>query len=151
MNDQPTKPARKAPPPLSDFPSRTTDIIRYGDLDPQGHVNNAVFATYFETGRVNMFRRPDLGIGVSGSTLILARTEIDFLRELRWPGTVEIGTGIAAFGRSSFTVRQAIFRDGECAATGQATMVQFDLATRRPRPLDEGLVERLRPFMMRNQ
>jgi acyl-CoA thioester hydrolase len=148
LNDRTAKPARKPPPRLGDFPSRTTDIIRYGDLDAQGHVNNAVFATYFETGRVNMFRLPDLGIGVTGSTLILARAEIDFLRELLWPGTVEVGTGVAAFGRSSFTVAQAIFRDGECAATGRATMVQFDLATRRPRVLDEGLVQRLGQFMM---
>jgi acyl-CoA thioester hydrolase len=151
VNDQAAKPGRKPPPQLVDFPSRTTDIIRYGDLDAQGHVNNAVFATYFETGRVNMFRLRDLGIGVTGSTLILARTEIDFLRELHWPGTIEIGTGVTEFGRSSFTVAQAIFRDGECAAAGRATMVQFDLATRRPRPLDEGLVQRLSQFKMRDQ
>ena len=39
------------------------------------------------------------------------------MKELRWPGTVEIGTGIAEFGRSSFKVAQAIFHDGVCAAT----------------------------------
>jgi acyl-CoA thioesterase FadM len=44
---------------------------------------------------------------------------------------------------------QAIFRDGECAATGRATMVFFDTATRRPRPLDEGLVQRLSKYLMK--
>ena len=53
----PTQPARRRPTPrLDDYPHRVNDIIRYGDLDPQGHVNNAVFATYFESGRVAMFR-----------------------------------------------------------------------------------------------
>ena len=36
------------------FPFRTRDKLRYGDTDRQGHVNNAVFATFLETGRVDM-------------------------------------------------------------------------------------------------
>lgn len=150
MNDQPAKPVRKPPPKLEDFPSRVADVIRYGDLDPQGHVNNAVFATFFESGRVNMFRLPDLGIGVQGASLVLARTEIDFRRELRWPGTVEVGTGIEAFSRSSFTVQQAIFNNGSCAATGRATLVFFDTTTRRSMPLVQPLVERLSQFLMKD-
>lgn len=35
---------------LEDFPLRTYDKIRYADTDQQGHVNNAVFATFLETG-----------------------------------------------------------------------------------------------------
>ena len=29
--------------------------VRYSDLDPQGHVNNAVYFTYFEQGRLGYF------------------------------------------------------------------------------------------------
>ena len=39
-------------PVLEDFPARATDTIRYADTDRQGHVNNAVFSTFLETGRV---------------------------------------------------------------------------------------------------
>lgn len=39
----------KAPPRLEDFPYRQTDNVRFGDLDPNHHVNNATYATYFET------------------------------------------------------------------------------------------------------
>jgi acyl-CoA thioester hydrolase len=133
VNDQPRP--RQSTPQLADYPHRTADIIRYADLDPQGHVNNAVFATYFETGRVAMFRNPDLGIGVPGGTFVLVRAEIDFMRELRWPGTVEIGTAVAEFGRSSFKVVQVIFNDGACAAHGRFTMVLLDKSARRARPL----------------
>ncbi len=143
MNDTSAKPAPRPSPRLEDYPHRVSDIIRYRDLDPQGHVNNAVFATYFEGGRVAMFRQPDLGIGVPGATFVLARTEIDFLRELNWPGSIEVGTAVAAFGRTSFTVDQAIFRDGVCAAAGRATLVLIDHATRRSRPLPDDLVARL--------
>jgi len=141
VNDQ-SRSSRPTPRP-DDYPHQTPDIIRYADLDAQGHVNNAVFATYFETGRVAMFRRPDLGVGVAGGTYVLVHTAIDYLRELRWPGNVEVGTGVAEFGRSSFTVKQAIFHDGACAATGLAKLVLIDSATRRSRPLPEGAIASL--------
>jgi len=130
-------------PKLADYPHLVTDIIRFADLDPQGHVNNAVFSTYFETGRVAMFRNPDLGIGVPDGTYVLVRAEIDFMKELRWPGNVEVGTALAEFGRTSFKVAQVIFHDGACAAAGRFTMVLADKITRRPRPLTEEVLTRL--------
>jgi acyl-CoA thioester hydrolase len=149
VNDHSSQRPRKAAPQIADYPHRTTDMIRYADLDPQGHVNNAVFATYFETGRVAMFRNPDLGIGVPDGTFILVRSEIDYMRELRWPGNVEIGTAVMEFGRSSFTVGQVIFNDGACAAAGRFTMVLVDKPTRRPRPLPEDAVTRLSQWKYR--
>ena len=143
MTEQPSLRPRKATPVLADYPHRTADIIRYADLDPNGHVNNAVFSTYLETGRVAMFRGRDLGIGVPDATFILVRAEIDFLGELRWPGAVEIGTAVAQFGRSSFVVVQAIFCGEICAAAARQTMVMIDKTTRRPRPLPEDAVARL--------
>lgn len=141
MNEQ-SKPARVVPT-LDAFPGRTTDIIRFGDLDPQGHVNNTVFATFFESGRVAFLREPGNALSPPGTTSVLARLDISFLKELHWPGSVEIGTGIAEIGRSSFTFLQAIFHEGACAATGRATMVMIDAQTRRSRPLPEEALARL--------
>jgi acyl-CoA thioester hydrolase len=146
---QSTSRPRKPAPQLADYPHQVTDIVRFGDLDPQGHVNNAVFSTYFESGRVAMFRDPDLGIGVANATFVLVRQEIDFLRELRWPGNVVIGTALAELGRSSFTVAQAIFHGEECAAAGRATLVMLDLTTRRPRPLPPEAIARLERWKYR--
>ena len=145
----PTARPQKPTPQLADFPHRVSDVIRYGDLDPQGHVNNAVFATHFESGRVAMFRNEDLGIGVDNATFVLVRQEIDFLLELRWPGEVVIGTALAGLGRTSFTVAQAIFSDSACAAAGRATMVMLDKTTRRPRPLAPPEIARLEQWKYR--
>jgi acyl-CoA thioester hydrolase len=149
VTDQPTVRARKPVPQLAAYPHRVKDVIRFADLDPQGHVNNAVFATYFESGRVAMFRTPDLGIGIANATFVLVRQEIDFLRELHWPGNVEIGTALAAFGRSSFTVVQTIFNGDVCAAAGRATLVMMDTTTRKPRPLTPEAIARLEPWRYR--
>ncbi|MCX7315019.1 MAG: thioesterase family protein [Hyphomicrobiales bacterium] len=143
MNDQSTERPKKVSPQLTDFPHRVAEIVRFGDLDPQGHANQAVFLTYFESGRVAMFRNPDLGIGVPGLTFVMVRMEVDYMRELHWPAAIEIGTGVLEFGRSSFKVAQAIFRDGACAAMGRATLVCMDKTTRKATPLPEAAIERL--------
>ena len=83
MKDQPAERTRKPLPQLADYPHRVAEIIRFGDLDPQGHVNQAVFLTYFESGRVAMFRDPDLSIGVPGLTFVMVRMEVDYTKELR--------------------------------------------------------------------
>lgn len=149
MNIQSAAKPRNPTPILADYPHRVKEIIRYADLDPQGHVNNAVFSTYFESGRVAMFREPNLGIGVENATFVLVRQEIDFLRELRWPGGVEVGTALAELGRSSFTVVQTIFNGDICAAAGRATLVMMDTTTRRARPLTDEAKAKLEPWKYR--
>jgi len=146
---QPSSKPRPAPPPLAHFPRRVADVIRYGDLDRQGHVNNAVYSTYFESGRVDVIFDPEQGLQVPGATTVLARVEIDYLRELRWPGTVEIGTAVEEIGRSSYIFRQAVFHDGVCAASARATMVLIDAETRRSRTLPPELIERLERLLPR--
>jgi acyl-CoA thioester hydrolase len=143
VNDQPAERPKKPAPQLADYPHRITDNIRFGDLDPQGHVNQAMFLTYFESGRVAMFRTPDLGIGVPGLTFVLVRMEVDYMKELHWPGSIDIGTGVAEFGRSSFKVVQAIFRDGAVAAMGKATLVCMDKTTRKSAPLPQVSIDSL--------
>lgn len=146
---QPKSP-RTAPPPLDRFPVRVPDIIRFGDLDRQGHVNNAVFSTYFETGRVGIIHDPEHGLQAPGAASVLARAEIDFLKELHWPGTVEIGTAVARIGRSSYVFAQAVYHDGACAAMAYSTMVLIDRTTRQARPLPPELIARLERLKMAN-
>jgi acyl-CoA thioester hydrolase len=145
---QSSKPSRPTLPQPADFPIRVPDIIRFGDLDRQGHVNNAVFATYLETSRVALIYDAEQGLVVPGVSSVLARLEIDFIQELRWPGTVDVGTAVAAIGRSSYTLLQAIFHNGTCAATGRATLVMIDSASRRPRPLPPEVIARLQQLVV---
>jgi acyl-CoA thioester hydrolase len=120
---------------ISDFPLRTTDKLRYGDTDRQGHVNNAVFSTLLETGRVELIYDPKLSLAEPGAAFVLARLEVDFRAELRWPGEVEIASRVAAIGRSSVRLEQAVFQSGRCAATAVSVIVLMDDVTRASRPL----------------
>ena len=129
--------------PLEAFPSRTAADIRYADTDRQGHVNNAVFATFSEIGRVGFLYRPDRPLAPEGASFVIARIEIDFLAELHWPGTVEIGTGVSRIGRSSFGLTQGVFDRGRPAAAIECVIVIVDGETRRSMPLPPGTVAAL--------
>jgi acyl-CoA thioester hydrolase len=138
------KPARRPTPRPEDFPHRTVDTIRFGDLDRQNHVNNAVFSTFLESGRVIILYGEEYGLTVPGTSFVLARVAIDFLGEMHWPGEVEIGTAVSRVGNSSIGLDQALFVNGVCVATAENTLVLLDKATRKPRPFAPEHAARIR-------
>jgi acyl-CoA thioester hydrolase len=134
--------------PIEAYPSRTSADIRYSDLDRQGHVNNAVFATFSEVGRVAFMYDPERPLATEGRSFVVARLLIDFRAELFWPGSVEIGTGVLKVGRSSFTLAQGIFNDGRLVATAEAAIVMVDKETRRSTPLPPQTVDVLQSLRL---
>ena len=136
-------------PRLEDFPFRLTDNVRFADLDPNHHVNNAVYATYFETGRVSLMKDYSYGLIPPGLTWIMVRLDMHFRAELRWPGTIEMGLGVSKFGRTSVTFDQVVFSEGICVASAQSVSVLIDEATRKPTPLTSEILEKLQPWLRR--
>ena len=130
-------------PILTEFPLQTFDKLRYADMDRQGHVNNAVFSTFLETGRVELLYNPAAPIAAPGTAFVIARLELDFRTELTWPGEVAIGTAVDSVGRSSFKLRQGLFQDDRCAALARTIIVLVDEQTRRSSPLSTVGVARL--------
>lgn len=131
-------------PTLAQFPAHSYDKLRYADTDRQGHVNNSVFSTALETGRVELLHAPDTGILEAGKAFVIARLELDFRGELTWPGQVAIGTKVESVGRSSITLAQGLFQRDECVALASTVIVQVDERTHRATPLSAAAVERLR-------
>jgi acyl-CoA thioester hydrolase len=138
-----------ATPRLEDFPYRLSDNVRFGDLDPNQHVNNAVYATYFETGRVTLMKDRNYGLMPEGLAWIMVRLDIHFRAELRWPGTIELGLGVTKFGRTSVTFEQVVFSEANCIASAQAVTVLIDEATRRPTPLTADIIRKFQPWLKR--
>lgn len=137
--EEPMKPA----PALDQFPLQTYEKLRYADTDRQGHVNNAVFATMLETGRVEVLYDPARPLASPACAFVIASLTINFHAEVNWPGRVAIGTRVATIGRSSLTLEQALFQDERCVATASTVIVQMDETTRRSHPLSDTAVAHL--------
>lgn len=121
----------------------TMDKLRYADTDRQGHVNNGVYATFFETGRVEFIRAAEEHAATADAEFVLARITIDYLAEVHWPGTVTIGTRIVRIGTSSLTVEQAVIVDGVVCARAESVIVQIRTSTRKSEPFSDELREYL--------
>jgi len=76
----------------SECPIVTSDKIRYANTDRQGYINNAVFATFCETGRVEVLYDPDRPLTSTDGEFVIASLNLAFRGELHWPGEVTIGT-----------------------------------------------------------
>ena len=118
----------------------TYDKLRYNDTDRQGHINNAVFATFCETGRVAFLYDEQLKLAAPGCEFVVARLAIDFRAELYFPGKVDIGTRVLSIGRSSFTFGQGVFKGELCVATAESVGVQMHGETRRSQPLTPAMI-----------
>ena len=145
-------PARVASTPcLDNYPLRLKDNVRFADLDVNGHVNNAVYASYFETGRVILVRDTANGLTPPGASWVLVRLDTHFRAELHWPGTIETVLGVLRLGRTSVTFDQVVFSEGKCIASTQATTVLVDTQTRKPTPLPPATIERFQQWMLRGE
>lgn len=136
------------PPSLDDFPYRLTDNVRFADLDANQHVNNAVYASYFETGRVSLVKDQSLGLMPPGLVWVLVRLDIHFRAELHWPGTIELGLGVSRLGNTSVTFGQAVFSGGRCIASADATTVLVDHTSRKPVPLPAALIGNFQRWLL---
>ncbi len=125
------------------------DVLRFGDTDAFGHVNNSVFSVLCESGRVQLFRsrlRPTLP---PGTIFAIVRLVIEFKAELHYPGEVRTGTWFAKLGRTSVSIGQVLIANGGVVATAEGVCVLVDAATRRPTPWPDAtrrvIEELLRP------
>ena len=84
---------------------------RWGDSDLNGHINNAMFVRYLESGRLDyhaeIFNRDYVFSPPPG--FIIASLQIDFLQQVNHPAELSVGTRVSRLGNSSFESDGAIF------------------------------------------
>ena len=119
--------------------------VQYRDLDPQGHVNNAVYASYLETARVD-YLEDVLEVAAEDISFVVATLEIEFKHPITKGDDPTVALWIANLGESSCTMEYEIRVDGTVAATADTTMVHIDPDTGRPSPLPDEVRARMEPF-----
>ena len=135
------------PQGLEEFPLISTDKLRYGDTDRQGHVNNAVFMTFLETGRVEVLHRPNSPIYDDNAEFVLVNVNLNLQGEIRWPGEVQIGTAVSKIGNTSITLYQQVFQNEICVASAESVVVQMNTTTRKSQALSETARTSLSAFL----
>lgn len=124
---------------------------RFGDVDGLGHINNTVMPLWFEQARNPIFRIFNPEFDLNHWNLIMARIEIDFLKQLFFNQDVEIKSWISHIGHSSFEVTQEAWQNGEVGARGKAVCVYFDFDNQKPANIPEKFRSQLMKHFRQNQ
>lgn len=128
---------------MTDFAFETIVPVRHTDRDRLGHVNNAIYATYLEEGRVDYFEE-GLGHPLGDRSMLIASLSIDFESQIR-RGPVTVGLAITRIGESSFDFEYEITVDEHTAATAKTVQVAYDVERERkiqfPEEWREAVVE----------
>ena len=122
---------------------RTRIHPRFCDTDALGHIGNTVVPVWLLEGRESLLKLfvPDLDF--RKSSLVVVRTEIDFLGELRFGADVEVTTALEKIGNSSLVVLQEVHQDGEVRCRARTTMVNFDAQARKSQPITDAVRRQL--------
>lgn len=101
--------------------------VRFADLDVMGHVNNAVYLSYFEMTRVHYFKQ------LVGSNwdwrkegVILVRNEIDYLKPILLNDKPEIYMSLEKIGEKSISLLYEIKVNDEIYTKGRSVLVCFN-------------------------
>lgn len=131
----------------------TTKIrVRYGETDQMGIVNNAVYPSYFEVGRTEMFR--DLGLPYSkieegGTLLPLSELHIKYHRPAIYDEEIKIETYIDEWPTSRIRFKYNIFNETDkLLVSGETVLAFLNGETRRPTRLPQYLADIIRPHFV---
>lgn len=103
--------------------------VRYADLDPQRHVNNAVLFSYLEQARARYLQHLGLwdGADFDAIGIIVAEASATFLSPITFGDRIAVEVGVTRLGTKSLTLEYVVRGgDGGERATGRTVLVAYD-------------------------
>lgn len=118
-----------------------TTPVRYGDLDPNRHVNHMRYLAYLEECRLAHRRDMDASLGLPGHlSWPVGGLTIRYIASLTYPGEAIVECAPVRIGRTSFTLGYGIFDGENCMATAHSQSVCLDTSLGRSVPLTENIL-----------
>jgi len=120
---------------LTDYKCRVPIQVRFSDLDLYGHVNNATYLSYFETGRLHYWKDVlQWDWNING--IILARAEVNYIKPINRGDEVACYVRTTRIGNSSFDVMHVLVKvtpEGEeICTTGKTVCISYDYSIHKP-------------------
>ncbi|MBZ2209429.1 acyl-CoA thioesterase [Massilia soli] len=119
--------------------------IRWGDMDAMGHVNNTVYFRYTEQARIAWLESIECLPNPEGEGPVIVNAHCTFIKQLKYPGEIEVTTLVGPAGRSSFETYyeiRLVGDDGQAGvlhSEGGAKVVWVNFPAEKSAPLPDGL------------
>jgi acyl-CoA thioester hydrolase len=133
---------------MEGFKVVTPLVPRFRDTDAMGHLNNAVYVTYFEVARTAYWKALTGDRDYQKVPFILAHTTIDFRSPAFVHETLLVGIRVARIGRSSFECAYRVAEEAtdRLVCEGRSVQVIFDYEKNASYPMPGDLRAKVRAF-----
>lgn len=118
--------------------------VRLTDIDILGHVNNAIYLSYFEMTRMHYFNQlvgPDWDWMENG--VVLVQNEVNYHLPILLYDRPEIYMYCTHIGNKSFTLSYEVFVKDHLKTTGKSTLVGFNSNQQKSIEIPTGIREAL--------
>lgn len=133
---------------IASYGLTSDERLRFADVDRNGHINNVAFLVFIENARVTYIVERLRCIQEAGLRFVIAHLDIDYRRQMHYPGVVHAACQLVEVRRSAFVLAHAVFdQQGLCAATGQSVGVCLDPDTGKSRQIPDAVKAELSRFL----
>jgi acyl-CoA thioester hydrolase len=124
--------------------------VRFRDIDGMGHVNNAVYFTYFEEGRKAFFQSISTDSDHSVFPFILAQIACDFLSPVKLDNRLSLEIWVKEIGKKSFGLGYSLMDSTDASiiyAKGESVQVCFDYGENKSIAVPDDLKRKLIEYL----
>lgn len=118
---------------------------QYRDIDPNGHVNQAVYASWFEQARSKYWSEV-IGVRHDRAPVALVKQDIEYRRPITLDEPVVIHQRIEPLGETSIPFTYAARVDGELAAEADVVLLSFDREAMEATAIPDGWRDPIEAF-----
>jgi len=148
---------RRNPPNLGEFRYRHPIEVRFGDTDALGHVNNAVYLSYFEMGRSGYYQLlTGIPFGTEADadhyTTVVSEATVHYRTQAFYGEPLVVECRVGWVSRSAFGLEYRVVSAGSAlgpvrlVADGTTVHVRWDIKAGRVTRLPAGLREQFEGF-----
>nr|WP_292970383.1 thioesterase family protein [Mucilaginibacter sp.] len=123
---------------LTDYRYKSPITIRFSDIDAVGHVNNAVYLTFFELTRINYWKDV-AGWNIRNHGIIIGRSEINYLKLVTIDDKIACYVRVVRIGNSSFDVMHVLVKETdkgeEICTTCKTACISYDYSAGKSIPI----------------
>lgn len=117
--------------------------IRFNDVDKFGHVNNAIYLSFYDLGKTNYFGSICPNVDWEKDAILIVRLEVNFISQIFSTDQISVQTAVTAIGTKSFDLAQRVIdlETGIVKCICRSTMVTYDLIEHKSKPLTKEWVD----------
>ncbi|WP_029902182.1 thioesterase family protein [Prevotella sp. 10(H)] len=122
--------------------------IRFNDVDKFGHVNNAVYLNFYDTGKTKYIASVCPDVNWEKDAIVVARLEVIFHSQIHDLDNIAVQTAVTGIGTKSFDLAQRVIdtKTNEVKCSCNSTMVTYSLELQKTIPIKEEWVKAICEF-----